>query len=119
MGHSMGGLIALALALDSDKTTGLQGVISSGNSRLPTHNSNRQAPALQPGSPIPKFKLGLGRLVSRIAPRFTVDNGLDISNIARDQKEIDDFVADQLCTMKISLQTGMLLMIETGTNDVV
>lgn len=28
----MGGLIALALALDSDKTTGLQGVISSGNS---------------------------------------------------------------------------------------
>lgn len=68
--------------------------------------SDCPAPALQPGSPIPRVKLTLGRLFARITPRLTISAGLDVNNISRLKQEVDDFLADPLCTTKISLQTG-------------
>lgn len=65
------------------------------------------APALAPGTPIPRLKESMARTIVRVLPRMTINNGLDVSNISRDQSEIDDFLADPLSHQRISLQTGM------------
>lgn len=66
------------------------------------------APALKPGTPIPRIKLTAGRLAGKICPRLTIDNGLDLNNISRIEVEIQRFLDDPLCHAKISLQTGRL-----------
>lgn len=64
------------------------------------------APALEPGTPIPRIKLIAGRLAGKLCPRLTIDNGLDLGNISRIEAEVQRFMDDPLCHEKISLQTG-------------
>ena len=80
MGHSMGGLIVLEYA--EQHPEGLRGVIASG-------------PLLaQPG--ISPVKLALGRIISRVYPRFSLDAGLDVTAISRDPAVVEAYRKDPL-----------------------
>lgn len=80
LGHSMGGLIVLEYA--EQHPEGLRGVIASG-------------PLLaQPG--ISPVKLALGRVISRVYPRFSLDTGLDVTAISRDPAVVEAYRKDPL-----------------------
>ncbi|HHS96518.1 MAG TPA: alpha/beta hydrolase [Chloroflexi bacterium] len=80
MGHSMGGLIVLDYALHYPE--GLQGVIASG-------------PALAQTGVSP-FLMAVGRFLSRVWPRFTLDTQLDAAAISRDPAVVEAYVNDPL-----------------------
>ena len=80
LGNSLGGLVVLEYALDHPD--GLSGVIAA-------------APPLgQLG--VPRPLMALGRVMSRIWPRFSLEVGMDLSGLARDPKVIQSVVADPL-----------------------
>ncbi|HEY7834044.1 MAG TPA: lysophospholipase [Ktedonobacterales bacterium] len=80
MGHSMGGLIVLEYA--EQHPEGLRGVVASG-------------PLLAtPG--ISPVKLALGRMISRVYPRFSLDAGLDVTAISRDPAVVAAYRKDPL-----------------------
>lgn len=80
MGHSMGGLIVLEYA--EKHPEGLRGVVASG-------------PLLaQPG--ISPLKLALGRMISRVYPRFSLNAGLDVTAISRDPAVVEAYRKDPL-----------------------
>lgn len=80
MGHSMGGLTVLEYA--SQHPEGLRGVVASG-------------PVLgQPG--ISPALLALARVLSRVAPRFSLDTGLDVTAISRDPAVVEAYRKDPL-----------------------
>ncbi|MCA1992247.1 MAG: alpha/beta hydrolase, partial [Coleofasciculus sp. S288] len=82
-GHSMGGVIVLDYVLHSRaETSTLQGVIAS-------------APALGKVAVSP-FKLALGRLLSRVWPRFTLSTGIDLSVASRDPEVLAAYDRDPL-----------------------
>jgi len=80
MGHSLGGLIVLEYVLHYPE--GLKAVISSGPllSEIPTST----------------FLLSLGRLFSRIIPRFSMDTKLDSTAISRDLNVVKAYQDDPL-----------------------
>ncbi len=78
IGNSLGGLIALEYALHSP--TGLRGVIAV------------SAPLGKLSVPAPL--LALGRVMSRVWPRFSLETGMDLSGLARDPAVIEDILAD-------------------------
>jgi len=80
MGHSMGGLIVLEYTLHYPE--GLQGVIGSG-------------PALAQTGVSPLL-MALGRFLSRIWPRFTLETNLDATTISRDPAVVEAYVNDPL-----------------------
>lgn len=66
MGHSMGGAVAALYVAERAQQRTLAGLILS-------------SAALEPGHDVPRWKLAMGRLVSRLAPRlaaFTIDPAL-------------------------------------------
>ncbi len=78
LGNSLGGLIVLEYALQHP--AGLRGVIAA-------------APPL--GSlGVPAPLLALGKLMSRIIPRFALRTGLDLSGLARDPAVVETVLAD-------------------------
>jgi alpha-beta hydrolase superfamily lysophospholipase len=78
LGNSLGGLIVLEYALDNPE--GLRGVIAA-------------APPL--GSlGVPAPLLALGRVMSRIVPRFALRTGLDLQGLARDPAVVETVLAD-------------------------
>ncbi|HEX7337452.1 MAG TPA: alpha/beta hydrolase [Gemmatimonadales bacterium] len=80
LGNSLGGLVVLEYAIDHPGE--LNGVIAA-------------APPLgQLG--VPRPLMALGRVMSRIWPRFSLEVGMDLSGLARDPKVIDSVVADPL-----------------------
>jgi alpha-beta hydrolase superfamily lysophospholipase len=80
LGNSLGGLVVLEYALQHPGELG--GVIAA-------------APPLgQLG--VPRPLMALGRLMSRIWPRFSLQVGMDLSGLARDPKVIESVVADPL-----------------------
>jgi acylglycerol lipase len=79
LGHSMGGLIALDLAVRPG--TALDGLVLS-------------APAACPGD-VSKAKLALGRVLSRVAPEASVLR-LPLNRISRDQAVVDAYNNDPL-----------------------
>jgi alpha-beta hydrolase superfamily lysophospholipase len=80
LGNSLGGLIVLDYALVSPQ--GLRGVIAA-------------SPALgRLGVPAPL--LALGRMLSRVWPRFSLRTGLDLSGLARDPAVVEAVLADPL-----------------------
>lgn len=83
LGHSMGALIVLDYALRSpQEASALQGIIA-------------LAPALgQVG--VPPFKLAIGRLLSRVWPRFTLSTGIDLTIASRDPAVLAAYAQDQL-----------------------
>lgn len=88
MGHSMGGLFALYAAAYSEIP--FVGVISS-------------APALLPGTPIPTIKYYAGKALSKLFRSPLVDNGLDLANLSRDPKVMENYKTDPLVHGMISL----------------
>lgn len=80
LGNSLGGLIVLDYALMYPE--GLHGVIAA-------------APPLGQLS-VPAPLLALGRVMSRVWPRFSVRTGMDLSGLARDPAIRDSVLADPL-----------------------
>jgi len=93
MGHSMGGLIVLEFALRSPSE--LRGVIAS-------------SPAVGRLGVAP-WKMSLGRLLSRLWPRFSMEAGLDSSGLSRDpdvRRAIrDDPLSHGRGTARLALET--------------
>ena len=80
LGNSLGGLVVLDYALHYP--AGLSGVIAAA------------APLGQLG--VPPFLMALGRIMSRICPRFSLEVGMDLSGLARDPAVVDRVLADPL-----------------------
>jgi acylglycerol lipase len=80
LGNSLGGLVSLEYALEHPE--GLTGVIAA-------------APPLGELG-VPRFLMALGRLLSRVAPRFSLEVGMDLSGLARDPSVVEAVLADPL-----------------------
>ena len=80
LGNSLGGLVVLDYALHYP--AGLSGVIAA-------------APPLGELG-VPPFLMALGRIMSRIWPRFSLEVGMDLSGLARDPAVVDTVLADPL-----------------------
>jgi alpha-beta hydrolase superfamily lysophospholipase len=78
LGNSLGGLVVLDYALDH--AAGLAGVIAA-------------APPLGRLS-VPPVLMALGRLMSRVIPRFSLQVGMDLTGLARDPSVRDTVLAD-------------------------
>lgn len=90
-GHSMGGVMVLYYTLK--RQPDLHGVIST-------------SPGLAPGEPVPAIKRTLARLLYRIAPDFTLENGLDQNNLSRDPALVEAYRQDPLVHPRISARLG-------------
>jgi alpha-beta hydrolase superfamily lysophospholipase len=80
LGNSLGGLIVLDFALHSP--AGLAGVVAA-------------APPLGKLG-VPPVLMALGRLLSRIFPRFSLQVGMDLTGLARDPAVVEAVLADPL-----------------------
>jgi alpha-beta hydrolase superfamily lysophospholipase len=80
LGNSLGGLIALDYALRTPD--GLRGVVTV------------SAPLGELSVPAPL--LALGRVMSRLWPRFSLETGMDLSGLARDPTVAEQILADPL-----------------------
>ena len=78
LGHSLGGLVVLDYALHYP--AGLRGVIAA-------------APPLGEIG-VPPLLMALGRVMSRIWPRFSLEVGMDLSGLARDPAVVNTVLAD-------------------------
>jgi alpha-beta hydrolase superfamily lysophospholipase len=90
-GHSMGGLIVLDLALR--RPHGLSGVIASGPALVP---AGARRPLLEAAS----------RLLSAVAPRRTIELGLDPAGLSTDPAVVADYLADPLVHGRVSMRWG-------------
>jgi len=80
LGHSLGGLVALDFALHHPAD--LRGAIAA-------------APPLGELG-VPRILMALGRAMSRVAPRFSLQVGMDLSGLSRDPSVIAAVLADPL-----------------------
>jgi alpha-beta hydrolase superfamily lysophospholipase len=80
LGNSLGGLVVLDYALENPRD--LAGVIAA-------------APPLGELG-VPPVLMALGRLLSRILPRFSLKVGMDLSGLARDPAVVETVLADPL-----------------------
>lgn len=97
-GHSMGGNLALYYLLRQKPA--VQGAIIT-------------SPGLQPGQTVAPAKLFLGKIMCRLAPQFTMSNGLDLMNLSHDPQVIQVYQDDPLVHDKISAEMG-INMIRNG-----
>ncbi|MBA3761621.1 MAG: alpha/beta hydrolase [Gemmatimonadales bacterium] len=80
LGNSLGGLVVLDYALHFP--AGLSGVIAA-------------APPLGEVG-VPRFLMALGRIMSRIFPRFSLQVGMDLSGLARNPAVVNTLLTDPL-----------------------
>jgi alpha-beta hydrolase superfamily lysophospholipase len=78
LGNSLGGLVVLDYALQ--RPAGLMGVIAA-------------APPLGKLG-VPPVLMALGRVMSRVVPRFSLQAGMDLTGLARDPSVIEAVLAD-------------------------
>lgn len=90
-GHSLGGLLALAYALQHPD--GLKGVIVTG-AGLRT--------ALQEQ----KVKIAMAQILGSLTPSFVIPSGLDATAISRDKAVVDAYIKDPLVHDRTSLGLG-------------
>jgi lysophospholipase len=100
-GHSLGGLIALRVAQEHPEE-GWRGLALS-------------APALGVSMAVPAWKRVLGRAVSRVAPRLTLENGIDPEHISRDPSVVQAYREDPLVHSRISARLYAEMMREMET----
>ncbi len=87
LGHSMGGLMALAFA---EESAGLiHGVVAS-------------SPGLAPAMKVPVIKGFMGKLMSNIWPGLTFDNELDSSHLSHDASVVKAYDTDPLVHRRVS-----------------
>jgi alpha-beta hydrolase superfamily lysophospholipase len=94
-GHSLGGALVLYFCLK--RHPDLKGVIAS-------------SPGLAVGDPVPPAKLLLAKVMARLAPSFTIENGLDVNNLSHDPAVIHAYQNDPLVHTKISTRLGLDLL---------
>ncbi len=95
LGHSMGALVAGLATLSGDTAKELKGLILS---------SGGFKPALDP---IQEIKKAVGTVLANFAPAVTVDAGLDVKLISRDENTVQAYINDPLVHGKISLKMGV------------
>ena len=106
LGHSLGALVVLDYALHFP--TGLSGVIAA-------------APPLGKVG-VPPLLMALGRVMSRIWPRFSLEVGMDLSGLARDPAVIQTVLADPLFhrrgTARLSTEvTGAIARVQARAGE--
>lgn len=87
MGHSMGGLIVLNYALKTPQN--IAAVVSS-------------APGLRARMKVPGWKVTLASLMSNLAPKLSMPNGIDPINLSHDTENVAAYIADPLVHDKVS-----------------
>lgn len=87
LGHSMGGLIAMKYVLTYKDDI---------------HALILSAPALIPAIKVPFLKEFLGRTLSRLIPRVTLNNELDPADISQDPEVIESYREDPLVHDRVS-----------------
>lgn len=90
-GHSLGGLLALAYAIQYGAR--LRGVMVTGA-------------ALRDSLQKQKAKLALVRLLALVLPKMTIPSGLDISTLSRDPEIVEAYRSDPLVHYSITLGFG-------------
>lgn len=97
-GHSMGAVVtARVLTTLTDDEPAVAGVLS--------------APAfVVPKTPLTRLKIGVGRILARVAPRVTFGTGLDASRISRDPDIARKYQTDPLVHNRISARLGKSLI---------
>jgi alpha-beta hydrolase superfamily lysophospholipase len=88
-GHSMGGAIALAAAIN--RPLGQTTLITTG-------------PAIAPGFEPPAWKISLAKFLDRWAPGLVLGNELDIQGISQDPKVVAAYKRDPLVHSKLSVR---------------
>ena len=106
LGNSLGGLVVLEYALNHPVE--LSGVIAA-------------APPLGRVG-VPRVLMALGRVMSRLWPRFSLQVGMDLSGLARDPKVVEMLVSDPLFhrrgTARLSTEvTAAIARVQTRAAD--
>ncbi len=94
-GHSLGGELVLYYTLK--RRPSLQGVIST-------------SPSVAPGTSLNGLKKTMAKVLSRLSPGFTTENGLDVNNLSHDQEIVKAYQQDQFVHPRISAQLGLDLV---------
>ncbi len=94
-GHSLGGGLVINYALRRHPS--LAGIIAT-------------SPSLRQTTGTPAWKTLLGRVMSVLAPEFSLDNGLDVQEISRDERVVAAYQQDPLVHGKISARMGIDLI---------
>jgi alpha-beta hydrolase superfamily lysophospholipase len=87
VGHSQGGLIALAYG--ETNPVGLSGMVIS-------------APGLELAMPVPGWKLALSKVLSRIAPTFSMANGIPAEYLTRDHSIASAYAVTDPLIVKVA-----------------
>lgn len=91
-GHSMGGAAVLYHVLN--RRPALRGAIVT-------------SPGLATGEPVPAAKIMLAKVMARLMPSFSMNNGLDLNNLSRDPAVIKAYQQDPLVHNRISARLGL------------
>jgi alpha-beta hydrolase superfamily lysophospholipase len=94
-GHSLGGALVLYYTLK--RRPELRGVVAS-------------SPGLAPGTRVSPATLLSAKVMARLAPAFRLNNGLDLTNLARDPAVIQAYTTDRLVHPYISARLGLDLI---------
>lgn len=95
LGHSMGGLIALAYL--AERRPVVSGAIVSG-------------PALAPDRAVPRSRILLARALRRVAPKLALAAGLDLTGLSRDEDVLRRYLADPLVVRTMTASLGAELL---------
>lgn len=94
-GHSLGGALVLYYVLQYRPA--LCGVVVT-------------SPGLASDTPMPASKIFMARLLARLAPSFTMENGLDLQNLSHDPQIMQAYQQDPLVHPMISARLGIDLL---------
>lgn len=97
-GHSMGAAVVAHYLATRSPHAQIEGVILSSP---PVHI--HETPAI-------RFKIALGRLLSRVVPRLTLANEIDPNNISSDPAQVRRYLEDPLVHDRISMKLGASLV---------
>lgn len=98
-GHSLGGGIVLGYGYRYPEN--IRGVIAT-------------SPAVGMARNMPGWQIGALRVIEKIAPNFTIANGLDLTGLSHDPAIAEAYVADPLNHDRVSVRVGLDL-IDNGT----